>query len=503
MRSAFKLHAKQTRVRSHVLALPLACALSLGAIPMAFAQLNGVTNSAPPPAATFAPAPLPVPTIQPFSPKATALPVPPPAPAGSLDPALQPLPQTNVSTLPVPAGTAPPSPAATVKPKAPPPPPRETALPTSIVPAYTPESAVTTARAAEIYKQIADAGGWEAMPNGLRPGAKGPGVSALRHRLTLEGDLDASQEGDAPFNQVWDQSLTQAVKHFQDRMGLKQTGIVSGATLKAMNVPAATRYQQLAASTQRLASYNFAFGERYVVVNIPSASVEAIENGRVVHRYVAVVGGKDHRSPEVTARVQAVNLNPTWTVPVSIIKNEIIPHMRKNPAYLSKAKIRILDGKGNEINPASVNWNSEKAINYTLRQDSGVGNSLGSIRINMPNKEAVYMHDTPSKRLFANDYRFLSHGCVRVEGVYDLAAWLLESTMNPDSGTWDKASLLQGVATTERMDIKLSKSVPVAWVYLTGYADADGTAHFRDDIYGLDMPAAEVVGSMPTFSTAR
>ena len=224
-------------------------------------------------------------------------------------------------------------------------------------------------------------------------------------------------------------------------MGLRQTGIVSGATLKAINVPARERFNELASSANRLAGLNFSFDDRYVVVNLPSTSVEAVENGRVVHRYVAIVGDPEHPSPEISAHIQVVNLNPTWTVPTSIIKKEIIPRMQRDPGYLTRAKIRILDGSGKEINPKSVNWSTERAVNYTLRQDSGAGNSLGSIRIGMPNKLAVYMHDTPSKGLFGADYRFLSHGCVRVQGVYDYAAWLFEGTGGGPSGGWDKAAL--------------------------------------------------------------
>ena len=280
--------------------------------------------------------------------------------------------------------------------------------------------------------------------------------------------------------------LLGAVKSFQARNGLKQTGIVAGATLRAINIPAAVRFKQLASSAQRIAGNKFPFGDRYVISNIPSASVEAVERGEVVHRYVAVVGDPDHKSPEIEAKINAVNLNPTWTVPASIIKKEIIPHMRRDPSYLSRAKIRILDGHGEEINPRAIDWNSERAVNYTLRQDSGAGNSLGSIRISMPNKEAVYMHDTPSKRLFGSDYRFLSHGCVRVEGVYDLAEWLLQDAQGGTPGQWDKKTLLQKIATGAREDIKLAHTVPVIWVYLTGWADKDGIAHFRDDVYQID-----------------
>ncbi len=178
-----------------------------------------------------------------------------------------------------------------------------------------------------------------------------------------------------------------------------------------------------------------------MVVNIPSASVETVENGEVYKRYVAVVGDPDHPSPEVDAKVVAINLNPTWTLPASIIKNEIIPKMQKDPGYLNREKIRILDGQGNPINPRSIDWTSQKAVNYTLRQDSGTANALGSIRINMPNKYAVYMHDTPSKRFFGADMRFLSHGCVRVQGVYDLAAWLLQGTPGSPDGLWTRDTI--------------------------------------------------------------
>ncbi len=211
-------------------------------------------------------------------------------------------------------------------------------------------------------------------------------------------------------------------------MGLRQTGIVAGATLKAINVPAEVRAQQLAASARRLAELTFRFGDRYVVVNLPSTSVEAVENGAVVHRYVAIVGDPEHPSPEIAAHISVINLNPTWTVPVSIIKKEIIPKMQRIRAISRATRSAFSTATGAEIDPKSIDWTTERAANYTLRQDSGAGNSLGSIRIGMPNKLAVYMHDTPSKRLFGADYRFLSHGCVRVQGVYDLAEWLLQGT---------------------------------------------------------------------------
>jgi murein L,D-transpeptidase YcbB/YkuD len=345
-------------------------------------------------------------------------------------------------------------------------------------------SFINTMRAAATYLRIVEAGGWPSLPPGtiLKGGDKDPLVATLRQRLVVEGDLSSELAGST----IFDAELTAAVKRFQARHGLPESGAVRARTLDALNVPAAIRHRQLAASARRLMASTFQFGERHVVVNIPAAAVEAVEAGQVVRRYVAVVGKPDRASPTVETRITAVNLNPTWTVPVSLIRKDIIPHVRKDPAYLSKMKFRIFDGKGQEIDPQTLDWSTESAVNYTVRQDPGAINSLGQIRIDMPNKQAVYMHDTPSKRLFAQDARFHSSGCVRVSDVGALSEWLLRGTASP-TGAWSRAEIDQAIGTATRQDIRLAKPIPVAWVYLTGYALQDGSVHFRHDIYGLDM----------------
>jgi L,D-transpeptidase YcbB len=450
-------------------------------------------NSASPPAATTSVAPpAQIPANQPAATTSSAPPSDPATPPASTQGLVSPFmlaptagtdsaPSASPSTAaPVPSTPA----AAPPKPKkvAPPPPPRETAISYDPHPTLQPDTFFATAKASERYSAIVDSGGWPTDIAAIGPGTKGPAVVKLRKRLAIEGDLSAAEASGL----AWDNGLTAAVKRFQARMGLRQTGIVSGATLKAINIPARVRFNQLASSANRLAGLNFSFDDRYVVVNLPSTSVEAIENGHVAHRYAAIVGGPEHPSPEISAHIQVVNLNPTWTVPTSIIKKEIIPRMQRDPGHLTRAKIRILDGSGKEINPKAVNWSTERAANYTLRQDSGAGNSLGSIRINMPNKLAVYMHDTPSKGLFGADYRFLSHGCVRVQGVYDYAAWLLEGTAGGPSEGWDKSALQAKIKEGAPYDIKLAKAVPVIWVYLTGWSNGDGPASFRDDVYNID-----------------
>jgi murein L,D-transpeptidase YcbB/YkuD len=440
------------------------------------------------PAQTAAPAPSAAPAASPTA--APPVSAAPPAPfmptAGSPPAAAESAPQN---------GQAPAAPASP-KPKKLPPatPPLETALSSDPEPTVQPNTFFATAKASERYGAIVDAGGWPTDIVALHPGAKGPAVANLRKRLAIEGDLDAAHAN----GQAWDADLTAAVKRLQGRVGLRQTGVVAGATLKAINVPAKVRFNELASSANRLAGADFPFGDRYVVVNLPSTSVEAIENGRVVQRYVAIVGDPEHPSPEIVAHIQVINLNPTWTVPTSIIKKEIIPRMQRDPGYLARAKIRILDGSGQEINPKTVNWSTERAANYTLRQDSGASNSLGTIRIGMPNNLAVYMHDTPSKQLFGADYRFLSHGCVRVQGVYDLAEWLLQGTGGGPDGVWDKAAMQEKVKERAPYDIRLAKSTPVIWVYLTGWSNnAGGPANFRDDVYGLDTVGEAQANAQP------
>ncbi|MFC4175075.1 murein L,D-transpeptidase [Microvirga sp. GCM10011540] len=347
---------------------------------------------------------------------------------------------------------------------------------------------INTMRAAWTYKRIAEAGGWPVLPPNtvLQSGDKHPLVAVLRKRLSLEGDLPSDKIG----SDVVDAELTAAIKRFQARHGLPESGAMREKTLEALNVSALTRHRQLATSAQRLMGTTFPFGERYVVVNIPSATVEAVESGQVSRRYVAIVGKADRPSPTLETRISAVNLNPTWTVPVSLIKKDIIPHVRRDPSYLDKMKIRILDAKGQEIDPQSLDWSTQKVASYTLRQDPGVLNSLGQIRIDMPNKEAVYMHDTPTKRLFAQDSRFHSSGCVRVADIASFAEWLLRDTSGP-AGGWTKAAIETAISSTVRQDIRLEKPVLVTWVYLTGYATKDGTVHFRKDVYGLDDPRPE------------
>ncbi len=188
------------------------------------------------------------------------------------------------------------------------------------------------------------------------------------------------------------------------------------------------RLNQLKINLVRLRTMSGHLGPRFVVCNIPAAQIEAIEGDVVVSRHIAVVGKPDRPSPDIQSQIVEINFNPYWTVPVSIVRKDLIPKMQSEPDYLTNNHIRILDKRRNELSPQQINWYSDEAVNYRFKQDPGDFNSLGSIRINFPSQHGVYMHDTPSKNLFGEDFRFHSSGCVRVQNVRELVNWLLRET---------------------------------------------------------------------------
>ena len=340
------------------------------------------------------------------------------------------------------------------------------------------------------YSTIELRGGWPALPKTaqLAPGASGPDVLTLRQRLIMTDDLAPDQDK----GETYDAALEAAVKRFQSRHGLIETGSVGPKTLTALNVPVKKRLEQLRATLDRISELNFQFGQRYVVVNIPAAVAEAVDGDTVQKRYVVVVGKVGRRSPTLVTTINAVNLNPTWTVPLGILKADVIPRMRRDPGYAARMRMRVLDGNGNEIDPKSVDWKADRSPNFTIRQDSGAGNALGAVRLDMPNKYAVYMHDTNHKEHFSRDYRFESSGCARVAEVRDLAAWLLA-----DNPGWGRAAIDAAIATGDRKTISLTHKVPVAWVYFTGWVTRDDLVHFRDDVYDHDDDPVKVpVASM-------
>jgi murein L,D-transpeptidase YcbB/YkuD len=347
-------------------------------------------------------------------------------------------------------------------------------------PILSPATVDATQAAIQKYQEIVARGGWITVPPGpeLQVGSKGGAVEALRKRLVATGDLDPVA-GSGP---IYDSLVEAGVDRFQARNGLNRTGVVDKDTLAALNVSAAARLQQLETNLVRLRAYSGDLGERFVIVNLPAASVETVENGVVYSHHRAGVGRMDRQSPIMQTKATEINFNPYWHVPPSLIKKDLIPKMKADPNYLAEEKIHILDKDGKDVSPASINWNTDEATHFTYRQDTGADiNSLGFVRINIPNPYGVYMHDTPEKGVFGDDFRFVSSGCVRVQDVRDYVAWLLK-----DNPGWSRDQIDAVIRSGERLDVKLAEPVPVYWVYITAWATPDGIVQFRPDIYQRD-----------------
>jgi murein L,D-transpeptidase YcbB/YkuD len=311
---------------------------------------------------------------------------------------------------------------------------------------------------------------------------------------------------------VFDSYVQAGVRRFQARHGIGATGVVAQQTFQALNVPVQERLRQLEINLVRLRSFSGNLGNRFITMNIPAAAVETVEAGQVFRHHAAGVGKIDRQSPVMQAKVVEVNFNPFWTVPVSIIRKDLIPKMQADPNYLSENKIRVIDKNGNEVAPSAINWNSMEAVNYRFRQDPGADvNSLGVVRINIPNPHGVYMHDTPAKGIFGDDFRFVSSGCVRVQNIRDYVAWILK-----DAPGWDRDQIDEAIRSGQRIDARPVQPVPVYWVYVTAWAN-DGLVQFRDDIYQRDgfgsgmatlqpvepavEPAVQTQQAMPTGTT--
>ena len=362
----------------------------------------------------------------------------------------------------------------------------------SSTPILSPQTIAATEQMVEKYRAIAGRGGWQRVSGAdrLRIGSRGPAVAALRERLIVTGDLEASAGGAG----TYDSYVSAGVKRFQARHGLSQTGQMSPATQAAMNVGPDIRLRQLETNLLRLRSYSGDLGRRFVITNIPAALVQTVENGQVVTLHAAGVGKIDRQSPIMNTKAVEINFNPTWTVPASIVKKDLIPKMQKDPNYLTDNKIHIYSGAGGEVSTRSVNWNSDEGTRYTYRQESGADfNSMGVVRINIPNPYGVFMHDTNTRGVFGDDFRFISSGCVRLQNVREYVTWLLKDTPG-----WDRAHVEQAVESGQRIDARLTQPVPVYWTYITAWATPDGQVQFRDDIYKRDGVAVPSTIEAPT-----
>jgi murein L,D-transpeptidase YcbB/YkuD len=327
------------------------------------------------------------------------------------------------------------------------------------------------------YTAISARGGWRRLPDvKLQQGTTHPAVALLRERLSLSGELT-----DGGASDYFDYDLDQAVRRYQEVNGLAPTGTLDKGTVAAMNVPAASRLKQLRTNLARLGEIG-KVPRKYIVVNIPAAQIEAVENDTVASRHAGIVGKTDRPTPLLKSAIQQLNFNPVWHLPPTVIEKDLIPKgqemARRQQSVLVKAKIDAYGGDGRKLDPMKINWNAAQGL--TFRQQPGPENPLGFVKLNFPNGHSVYMHDTPKPSLFGRTFRAESSGCVRVSGIEHLAAWVVA-----DQG-WKPEHVRQMKESGERLDVTLKQPVPLYFAYITAWATQDGTVHFRRDIYSKD-----------------
>jgi murein L,D-transpeptidase YcbB/YkuD len=345
------------------------------------------------------------------------------------------------------------------------------------------ENIETTKAAIRQYAELVAQGGWPQLPQlELRTGVNHPAVVQLRRRLQATGDLQAY----GGYPEVYDSYVEQAVKRAQLRHGVPPTGFLDSVTIDALNVPASARLRQLRTNLTRLQNLVPSTpAGKYVLVNIPGAQIEAVNNNQVVSRHIGVVGKPDRPSPLLQSAIEEINFNKEWVVPPTVLKADLVPKGRSGQDVLAKYKIdAYLDHaayqRGQRLDPMQIDWSSDAPLRYFYVQNAGEDNPLGYAKINFASPHGVYMHDTPGQSIFSKSFRAESSGCVRVQNIHQLVAWLLE-----DNG-WSVQQVLRMKQSGERLTVRLKKRVPLYWTYVTAWATPDGAVQFRNDIYRKD-----------------
>ncbi|MGE5476536.1 MAG: L,D-transpeptidase family protein [Bacteroidales bacterium] len=334
-------------------------------------------------------------------------------------------------------------------------------------------------RALTLYRGLVAQGGWTAIPDGpsIKAGMEDDRVPAIRKRLIVTGELDAKHDK----GKALDQTLTAAIKRFQTRHGIEPDGAIGKATLAALNVSADDRLKQIQANLERWRWMPRSLDATHIAVNLPAAHLELVRNGEIQMAMRVVVGDVQHQTPTMQTTMTSVVLNPTWTVPPSIATKEILPKLRKDPHYLASNNMQILDafpGDPAKSQGVGIDWHNYGKFPWRIRQAPGPDNALGQVKFNLSNQDDIYLHDTPKRQYFGRIFRALSHGCVRLERPVELAEAVVAQEL---SGKVDDL-----IAETSTKTLKLDKPLTVYLMYMTAWADEDGTVNFRDDLYGHD-----------------
>lgn len=349
------------------------------------------------------------------------------------------------------------------------------------------------------YRAMEAAGGWPEIPEGpkLEAGRPDGRVPVLRRRLAVTGELSTPSRGEAASAPTFDARLAEAVRAFQRRHGLKPDGTVGGDTLAELNVPVDERIEQIEVNLERWRWLPDDLGERYVLVNVPAYELELVDDRKRVATMRVIVGKTYKPTPVFTGEVDRIVLNPYWNVPRSIAREEILKALKRDPSYLARNDMEVLQKAGSgwrRADPASIHWRalSAESLPYRFRQRPGDKNSLGRVKFEIPNSPGIYLHGTPADQLFKRTERGLSHGCIRLERPVDLAAHMTRSDPR-----WTRQAIEAAIEAGDHKTIRLERPFPVYIVYQTAWVGDGGELEFREDVYGTDEVMADELYGKP------
>jgi len=348
-------------------------------------------------------------------------------------------------------------------------------------------------------RSIKASGGWPAIPPGqvLKLGVSDSRVITLRKYLSITGDLDRNMKSEN--DNIFDENVETAVKQFQFRHNLNQDGVVGKGTLEIMNITVEERINTVRINMERARWVMHHLPKDFMMVNIAGFNVRRVTNDSVMFWSRVIVGRNYHETPIFKGTLSYIEINPTWTLPYSIATKETLPKLKKDPNYLAKKNMIIMDRNGKELDPSTIDFNSLSRGNfpYTLRQKAGPRNALGQVKFMFPNKHAVYLHDTPARSLFAQEDRAFSHGCIRLDKKWELFLKLVG-----DDG-WDMKRINEVLNSGKTTRVRLKHPIEILLLYWTAGADKQNRLYFNKDIYDRDASVLKELNKEIVFRNAQ
>lgn len=325
-------------------------------------------------------------------------------------------------------------------------------------------------------------GSWQnlVVAKSIKPLESNAIIPKIRERVSFWEDLKLSAEASP---EIYDSALLKQVQVFQEKHGLNPDGVIGNATIRALNKTPRDFIRQARVNMERLRWLPDTVLSEVILVNIANYSMDYLRGTDTLLHSNAIVGKAYRKTPVFNAPMSYLVFSPTWTVPPTILRNDVIPAIKRDIGYLASKNMRLLTHNGQQVDPNSVDWSKITANNfpYMVRQDPGPSNSLGWVKFMFPNSHNVYIHDTPSRELFARDDRALSSGCIRIQKPLELARLLLA-----DQPLWSDDRILSAMYSRKEQTVMLNRKIPVVLLYLTFWTDSRGTPMFRHDIYERD-----------------